>query len=61
VTAAEPFRDEHFYPLPQKLATRILKYPLGLTIHQDNLGGSVNHHHSVRRRFDNKSEATLSG
>lgn len=59
MTTAEPLRDEHFYPLPQKLSARILKYPLGLRIRQDNLARSVNHHYGVRRRLDNNSEAPL--
>ena len=41
MTTAEPLGDEHFYPLPQKLGARILKYPLGLSIHQDDLARSV--------------------
>ena len=61
MTTAEPFGDEHFYPLPQKLSARILKYPLGLSIHQDNLARSVNHHYGVRRRLDDQPKARLGG
>src|SRR6516165_9772218 len=57
VITAEPFRDEHFYPLPQKLGARILEHPLGLSIHHDNLACSVDHHYGIRRGLDNESEA----
>jgi hypothetical protein len=57
MTTAESFRDEHFYRLSQQLGARILKHPLGLSIHQDNLACPVNHHHGIRRRLDNKPKA----
>src|SRR6516225_4908270 len=59
VTTAESFRNEHFYGLTQQLGARIFKYPLGLSIHQDNLACPVDHHHGVRRSLDNKLEASL--
>jgi len=61
MTTAEPFRDQHLYGLTQKLGARIPRYPLGLSIHQDNLTGAVNHHDGIRRGLDNKSEAALRG
>jgi K+-transporting ATPase ATPase B chain len=59
MTTAEPLGDEHFYPLPQKLGARILKYPLGLSIHQDDLARSVNHHYGIRGGLDDKPKAPL--
>ena len=58
---AEPFRDEHFYRLTQKLGARIPKYPLGLSIHHDNLARPVDHHHGIRRSLDDQPKAILGG
>ena len=47
----EPDRDDVRDHLTQQLVAAVSKLLLGLDVQQDELAGLIDHHHRVRRRF----------
>ncbi len=57
----EPFGDEHLHRLSYQVGPRVSKNALGQGVYQDNPARLIDHHHSVRRSFDDQAEAALAG